>query len=266
MTKPHLIPKACEIINIFNSAENIKTFVLKLENLGSVPGQFVNLWIPEVNEKPFSIARDTGKELWLTISQVGEFTKKLFQMKKGDRLGVRGPFGKGFSVEKNKNILLVGGGFGTAPLHFLATEHQKQGSRVKMLIGARTSGHLVFEKECAESDIPVFVSTDDGSRGHHGFITEVLQQKLFEEKIDLVQCCGPELMMKRVAEIARDAGVASEVSVERYMKCGFGVCGQCVMNGKRMCIDGPVVSGEFALAQSEFGVFHRGAEGQKIAL
>ena len=262
--KPYLMPKACNIIDVFNSAKGIKTFILDIKNLSSKPGQFITLWIPEVDEKPFSIARDTGDELWLTIAKVGEFTEKLFSMKKGDKLGIRGPFGKGFKIESNKNIILVGGGFGTAPLHFLATEHQKKSSKVQMLIGSRSAENLVFEKECSESNIPTFVSTDDGTKGHKGFITEVLEEKLKKEKIDLVQCCGPELMMKRVAEICRDADVNSEVSVERYMKCGFGVCGQCVMNGKRMCIDGPVVSGVFALSQSEFGKFYRGSEGQKI--
>ncbi|MCT4592082.1 MAG: dihydroorotate dehydrogenase electron transfer subunit [Candidatus Gracilibacteria bacterium] len=257
------MPKTAEVLDIKDSAKGIKTFVLKIENLGSFPGQFVNLWIGGLDEKPFSIAKDTGSELHLTIAQVGEFTKALFQMKKGDKVGIRGPFGRSFSICENKNIVLVGGGFGTAPLHFLAEEHIKKGSRVKMLIGARSADLVVFEDECRASGIETLISTNDGSKGTQGFITQVLEQVIQDEKVDMIQTCGPELMMKAIAEMAQKKNIACELSVERYMKCGFGVCGQCVLNGKRMCIDGPTVTAEFALNQKEFGVFTRDAEGRR---
>ncbi len=261
---PYLLPKTCKILKISDTARDVKTFVLECEDFGSLPGQFVNLWLPGVDEKPFSIAKDNGKELWLAISKVGPFTEKVFELKEGDSVGIRGPFGKGFSVLKNKKVALVAGGFGAAPLHFLGEEHQKNACDVHALIGARCDDLIVFNKECEESGFNTCIATDDGSCGEKGFVTNILENLLKKEKIDMIQTCGPELMMKKVAEIAKANNVSCEVSVERYMKCGFGVCGQCVLNGKRMCTDGPVVSGDFILSQSDFGSFKRGPEGQKI--
>ncbi len=105
--------------------------------------------------------------------------------------------------------------------------------------------------------------TDRG--GIKGFTTYVLEDLLSKEKIDLVQTCGPEKMMCAIAKMCVQKKIPCEVSIERYMKCGFGICGQCVTeSGEKMCQVGPVVSAEKALSYSDFGVFHRGSEGQKI--
>lgn len=261
---PHLMPKTCRIKKIFDTARDTKTFILDIKDFGSRPGQFANFWLAGIDEKPFSIAKDTGEEVWITICKVGPFTEKVFELKEGDLVGLRGPFGKGFTFLENKNVVFVAGGFGAAPLHFLGEEQKKRGCNVHALIGARSNDLLVFKNECEESGFNTLVSTNDGTCGKEGFITDILEELLQKEDIDMIQCCGPEMMMKRVAEIAKEYVIPCEISVERYMKCGFGICGQCVLNGKRMCIDGPVVNAEFALAQPDFGVFKRGSEGQKI--
>lgn len=263
---PHLMPKTGVIREILPAAEGIKTFVIAIEGFLALPGQFVNLWLPDIDEKPFSVAYADEKEIHLTIARLGEFTTRVFALQPGDRVGLRGPFGTAFKMTQNGNIALVGGGFGTAPLHFLGEQHKKNGNKVIMLIGARTADLLIYEKKCAASGFRVMTATEDGTKGHKGRITEVLATLLQTEKIDLVQTCGPERMMKAVAELALSHNVDCEVSVERYMKCGFGVCGQCVLNGKCMCVEGPVVAGAFALAQSEFGTMRRGSEGQKVGI
>jgi dihydroorotate dehydrogenase electron transfer subunit len=256
-------PRAFVIDRMWEEAENIRTFVFK-GTLHSKPGQFCMLWIPECDEKPFSIARDYDGEIWLTICKVGKATTQLFEMKEGDRVGLRGAFGHGFSTVSNKKVVLIGGGYGTAPLHFTGKCHQEAGSDVTMVIGARSKNLLIWEKESQDSGFRTLVATNDGSAGIEGFTTHILEKLLSEEKIDLVQTCGPEKMMKAIAEMCIANKVACEISVERYMKCGFGICGQCVVEtGEKMCQTGPVVTAKKAMTFSDFGVFHRGAEGQR---
>lgn len=105
----------------------------------------------------------------------------------------------------------------------------------------------------------VLISTDDGSCGEKCFATDLLEKVLTEKKIDFVFSCGPELMMKRVAEICRDAKIPCELSLERFMKCGIGVCGSCAMDDSGFCVcsDGPIIAGEKALKMVEFGKYRR---------
>jgi len=257
-------PQAFEIADAWEEAKDIRTFVFK-GTLNAQPGQFCMLWVPGYDEKPFSMARDSGGEIWLTICKVGAMTTQLFTYKKGDKVGIRGPFGHGFSTVKKKRVVLVGGGYGTAPLHFTGTRHKEEGSEVTMIIGARSADLLIWEKFCKKSGFCTLIATNDGSRGIKGFTTHVLEDLMAKEKIDLVQTCGPEKMMKAIAEMCMKKGISCEVSIERYMKCGFGVCGQCVTeSGEKMCQVGPVVSAEKALSYPDFGLYHRGSEGQKI--
>jgi len=257
-------PRIFEIADFWEEAENIRTFVFK-GTLNSKPGQFCMLWIPGVDEKPFSIARDYDGEIWLTICKVGPATEKLFEYKKGDKIGLRGAYGHPFSVENKKKVVLVGGGYGTAPLHFTATEHSNNGCDVTMIIGSRSENLLIWTDKCEESGFRTLVATNDGSRGVKGFTTHILEDLLKSEKIDLVQTCGPEKMMKAIAEMCLEKNIPCEVSIERYMKCGFGICGQCVTeSGEKMCQTGPCVSAEKALSYPDFGSYHRGPEGQKV--
>ncbi len=265
---PTYTPQAFTIAKKFPSAENVWTFGFE-GTLKSTPGQFVNVWIPGLNEKPFSIARDFENEIWLTVCAVGPFSTALCEKQVGDRVGIRGPYGKGFGFPSGITplVVLVGGGYGMAPLHNAGIMHQKNGATVIAITGARSAKNVLFVEECQKSDFETFVTTDDGTLGQKGFTTDILEEILDERKIDLVQTCGPEKMMKRIAEKCRTKGVLCEVSIERYMKCGFGVCGQCTVDGtgERMCKSGPVVDGNYALENiPEFGVYHRGPEGQKI--
>lgn len=266
------LPTSIAIKDIIPEAEGIKTFVFN-EKLKFKPGQFVMLWLPGIDEKPFGVWNTEEGKLNLTVSAIGTFSNKLHELKVGDKVSIRGPFGKGFTVPKNKKaesgkaerrrIALVGGGFGTAPLLGLAAAAQD--CELNFIIGAR-SGNLLFGKNHAEKlGANVQIATDDGSEGTKGFSTDLLTKLLAEKEIDIVYSCGPEPMLKKVAEICQEKKINCELSLERFMKCGIGVCGSCVMDDVGFCVckDGPVISGEKALKLSEFGKYKRDGVGER---
>jgi dihydroorotate dehydrogenase electron transfer subunit len=258
-------PKILEIEKIVDEAKNFKTFIFKY-NLKSNPGEFVMVWIPEVDEKPFSISFQDNERFGITVYSIGDFTSALFKMKEGDKVGIRGPYGHGFSV-KGSNVVLVGGGCGTAPLGFLADELKKNNTKINFIIGAKSKDYLLFLERMKKSKIKTSVATDDGSLGFNGFTTELLKAYLIENKVDMVYTCGPEIMMKKVVEICNEMDVLCEASLERYMKCGgTGICGSCTLDptGWRVCKDGPVFSNEQLNKVEEFGKYHRSKSGKKV--
>jgi len=261
------LPTTLAIKKIIPEAKGIKTFVFE-SNLKFNPGQFVMLWLPRVDEKPFGVWRAGKKEICITVSAVGNFSRKLHELKVGAKIGIRGAFGQGFTIPKNKKIVLVGGGFGTAPLLELAAVATACGCKINFIIGAR-SASLIFGKNYAEKlGANVFIATNDGSCGEKCLNTELLEKLTSDssQKIDAVFTCGPELMMKRVAEICFESKIPCELSLERFMKCGFGVCGSCAMDNSGWCVcsHGPVISGAEALKFVEFGKYRRDSVGKRV--
>lgn len=258
-------PVALEIKKIVQENATTNTYVFEYP-LGGKPGQFVMLWVPGVDEKPFSIAYDDGKEFWLTICNVGSSTSDLFGLKVGDKVGIRGPFGTSYEFNDGDHLALVAGGYGAAPMYFVAVEAMKKGCKVDFLVGARSEALLLYKERIENFEgVELHISTDDGSIGHKGYITDVLRDLLVKEKIDKVFTCGPELMMRAVAQIAEDGGAVCNMSVEKYMKCGFGVCGQCTIDdtGEAVCVKGPVMPWTYVKKLPEFGKYHRDAQGKK---
>lgn len=246
-----------------NDATNTYVFEYKLE---SRPGQFVMMWIPGVDEKPFSISYDNGEEFWLTVCKVGPATEELFKLKVGDKVGIRGPFGKNYEFKKGEHLALVAGGYGVGPMFFVANEAMRQGCKVEFIIGARTKNLLLFtHKILGLKDVNLHVSTDDGSMGVKGYNTQILEEILAKNKIKHVFACGPERMEKRVGEISEKYKVDCQMAVEKYMKCGFGVCGQCAVDdtGECVCKKGTVMNWSYLKKLSEFGMYHRDAQGKK---
>ncbi len=258
--RPLMLP----IEKITDEAEGIKSFWFS-HDLKSKPGQFLMLWIPEAGQKPFGVSYQTKGMFAVTVRDVGDFTHRMFSMKPGDRIGVQGPYGNGFSG-KGKRVALVGGGYGTAPIAFLADEMSKSGKTVFLITGAVTEKYILYRKRFSKGRVKASYSTDDGSFGAKGFCTDCLSGMIKAEKIDMIYCCGPEVMMKKVLGIARDAKVPAELSLERYMKCGFGVCGSCVLEGTgwRVCKDGPVFTSEQMSKVRDFGSAKRDATGKKV--
>lgn len=261
-------PKIATLRSIKTEAKNVLSFTFDYAGLNSQPGQFLMLWLPGVDQKPFSIAADDGKSFTVAVFKIKDFTEALFKLKPGAMVGVTGPFGQPFTWRKKQRVIAVGGGYGSAPLAYLIRSAKKMGCAAELLIGARQQDLLLYPNAFPKE---TYISTDDGSLGHPGYVTEVLRQRLerlsvTQRKNTTVYVCGPELMEYNAAKIAEEYKVASQISIERYMKCGFGVCGQCCVDdtGEPMCQVGPVISGERALKLKEFGKYHRDKSGQMI--
>ncbi|MCX8147087.1 MAG: dihydroorotate dehydrogenase electron transfer subunit [Candidatus Woesearchaeota archaeon] len=262
-------PVMMKIEKVVDEAKDTKTFVFN-GCLNATPGQFVNIWIPGLDEKPYSISFQQNGRFAITCFAVGPFSRKLNTMKPGDYVGIRGPYGKGFTLKRG-NVALIGGGCGTAPLAFLADELAKIGSNVDFIIGARTKELLLYEKRFsnyAGGRVRMHIATDDGSRGFKGFSTGLFEKLLNEKRIDFVYICGPEMMMKKAIDICDKYNKNCEISIERYMKCGIGICGSCCIDnlGIRICTEGPVFDKEIVKKMFEFAKYKRDASGRKFAL
>lgn len=263
-------PIGLSIKKIIRENDAVNTYVFDYP-LGSRPGQFVMLWIPGVDEKPFSVAYDDGKEFWLTICKVGPATEELFRLGVGDRVGIRGPFGTHYEYEDGDYIATVAGGYGAAPMYNVACEAVGRGCKVEFIVGARNKELLLYVDRVRKMEgVNLHISTDDGSEGFKGFTTQVLEKAISEaetsdSKINQVFTCGPEIMEKFVGEIAEKGGVDAQISAEKYMKCGFGVCGQCCIDdtGEPVCKKGPVMRWNYLKKLPEFGAYHRDAQGKK---
>ncbi len=257
-------PLVLPIAKIDQETDNVRTFTFE-HSYNSRPGQFVMVWVPGVDQKPFSIANDKDGQFQLTVFELGDATQAMFKMKVGDKLGISGPYGSAYRYKKGSHVITIGGGYGAAPLAFLAENAIADGCTVDFIVGARSQGHLIFEERAAKAGANVIVATDDGSKGYKGYVTdslvEVLEQRKKDGQLEETKLftCGPEVMQYKVAKSGEDFGVPSEVSVERYMKCGFGICGNCTIDdtGQTTCLQGPVIQGSAALQLTEFGKYHR---------
>lgn len=250
------------IADIITETDSIKTFVFK-SKLGAKPGQFVMLTDFCGGEKPFSLSECTEGQFALTIKKIGDFTTRIFEKRVGDYLSIRGPFGSSFFVSEGK-MLLVGGGYGTPPLYFLACELLKKGAEIVVVNGAQTKDDLVFCDKFRKLDMSYENITQAGCLGRSGTSVDLAKQKLDRYKFDFVYAAGPEMMMKALLPLLK--GVKYQFLLERYMKCAIGICGSCAMDplGIRVCAEGPVLGAEYIEKLSEFGNYHRDAAGRKI--
>jgi len=242
-------------------AENRKQETENSEPKTPYPGQFIMVWLPGIGEKPFSLSGNAP--LAITVAGVGEFSKKLISLKKGNCVYYRGPFGKGF-VLKGRNILLIGGGYGAAPLRFLAKMALAKKANVTMIVGARNKSLLQKTKV---KGAELLVATGDGSEGAKGFATDVMAALLRTgKKFDCAYACGPEIMMKKIAETCKKNKIQGQFLLERIFKCGIGVCGQCAIDDKLVCADGPKFERDEVLALKEFCKCQYDATGKKVEL
>lgn len=262
MTKVEM-PITVPIRKVIDEAKGIKSLILP-HRLEAKPGQFAMIWLPGVDAKPIGVSYQDEESFGITVSAIGEWSEKVCEMKEGELLGVMGPYGNHFILE-GRNVVMVGGGYGAASLMLLAEKAIKKKVKVTMIIGARSKDYLIYGNRVRKMRLRTIFATDDGSFGEKKLAPDVLETILKEEKIDKVFAVGPELMEKKVAEICKEKKVRCEISIERYMKCGFGVCGACCVDdqGKRVCVEGTVFSGEEALGMSEFGKYHRDGSATK---
>ena len=244
------LPQATRILEIRDENYRTKTFVLdaKLEN--AYPGQFAMLWLPRFDEKPFSLV--DADPVTVMVTAVGPFSELLHDKQPGEPIWVRGPFGNGYHVApEHRRIALVGGGYGVAPLHWLARMQVPVAEEIHTIIGARTAADILFAdhfETLAETASPsptkpqhLTLTTEDGTRGHHGRVTDALKPLLSDGQIDAIFACGPHGMLAALEQLGQRHGVPCQLSWEAYMRCGIGVCGACEHEGKVLCLDGPVL-------------------------
>lgn len=249
------LPQIVRIKEIVKENNDMKTFFLD-GKINYEPGQFVMLWIPGVDEKPFSLSYDDS--IGITIEKKGKFTEKLFGMKTGDKIGIRGPYGNGFKI-KNKAVV-VAGGCGYAPLATLI----KRLNKPTVIFGCRTKSRVIFKDRFKKLNPKI--CTDDGSLGFKGFTSDLLKKVLEKKKFKVVYTCGPEIMMKKIFDICEENKIELQASLERFMKCGFGICGSCACNGMLVCKDGPVFDSKQLRKMSDFGNFARLKSGKKVTI
>jgi len=255
------IPHITSIASSSIEAIDIKTITFRFAGCVA-PGQFFMIWVPGIDEIPMSVSSFTKETKAITFRNVGDATHALYHLRKGDKIGIRGPYGNGFTL-KGKRLLFVGGGTGIAMLAPAIEEACKKKLETTVIIGAKTQNQLFFEKRIRRCGATVLVSTDDGSTGYKGYASALAKNALKEEHIDAVYTCGPEPMMKTLLSYCKT--IPFQASLERYMKCAIGLCGQCCIGkGLRVCLEGPIFDGATLRTIKDFGSYRRDAAGRKI--
>lgn len=267
MQRDHNHPTICQVLDVIDESPTVRTIVFSDDVMSSVlPGQFAMVWIPGINELPMSvmITKEKGKAAF-TVRKHGPASTGLYNKKIGDLIGVRGPYGNSFNIKEGR-IALVGGGTGLVPLMRLLTKIKKTDD-VTVFIGAKTKDEVFFEDLANEllgnNTHKVIVTTEDGSYGEKGFVTETFEKFSKNSKFDAVYTCGPELMMYKTVQIANSFGFFVQASLERMMKCGVGICGSCCVGKDLVCRDGTIFDGKYLLENLEFGSIFRNKAGIK---
>lgn len=237
-------------------AEGIYVMRLDAPTLAAAarPAHFVNVQtdagLSPFLRRPLSILNTDPAAGWIEIyyDVIGPGTARLEANLPGDELDLIGPLGLPFHPETD-HTLLVGGGVGIVPLAFLAWNRSDLRHQMTLLMGAASDDRMPTMSRIVPGDLQTILATDDGSTGHHGYVTDLIKDHLRPETVILT--CGPQGMMARVAEIAAEADVSCYASLENHMACGFGACVGCVVEHKnperddlryrRVCIEGPVM-------------------------
>ena len=247
-----------KIESIIEHSPEIRSIQVRNQKIARAyrPGMFIMLWIPNVDFFPMSISKIEGNMLEITVERVGEGTRKLFELKKGDSIGIRGPYGNSFNYEDANSILIVGGGMGIVGLTSLIGPLKKNKKNVFLTIGAKDKTSLIFHEQLIDLIPNAMCSSEDGSIGKKCLVTDTIEDILNKEKIDLIITCGPEPMMKRVFDIAESYNIEVQASLERKMKCGVGLCGSCCIGDDSnisVCKEGPIFNSKQLKEFPQFG-------------
>lgn len=256
------------VIRVSSVGEGVKSIILSVEDLPRIsPGQFVMAWIPGFEEIPLSPSFQEGRILRLTVAAVGSTSQEFHKLKVRDRVLVRGPYGRGFTLTYKKP-LIIGGGYGIAPLLYTAYKYVKNSVKPEVVIGGKTRNHLYHLSELENLGLKVYPYTEDGSFGFKGVATDYLVEAELS-KYDAILACGPEKMMYNIYRVLEEKNVLElfnvEFSLERIIKCGVGICGSCSIGGYLVCRDGPVFKIE-ELKGTEFGYWMRGWSGERVEI
>ena len=254
------LPVPAPIAKVVRETSDVFTLSFDLAARGGfafLPGQFNMLYVHGVGEVPISIAGDPGEpeRLVHTVRAVGTVTRAMERLRRGDELGVRGPYGSAWPLERARggDVVFVAGGLGLAPLRpaiLHALEHRDDYDRVVVLYGARTPEDMLFRRELerwrGRFDTTVRATVDRASRqwrGPVGVVPRLIEDEDFDPETTTAMVCGPEVMMRFAARALVARGVPKErihLSMERSMKCGVALCGHCQWGPGFVCKDGPV--------------------------
>ncbi|MEM2849194.1 MAG: dihydroorotate dehydrogenase electron transfer subunit [Candidatus Bathyarchaeia archaeon] len=246
----------------------VKTFLFRDKLCSKAkPGQFLMVWIVGVDEIPLSISR-IGDLCGVTVAKVGEATEAMHRLKVGDRFYIRGPYGNGFK-EVGGYVAVVAGGIGLATLLPLIERLGTSSCKIDAFIGFRSRSNAFWVDTLTRTiNGKLTISTDDGSLGVEGLISEVFKGYVenFKPQYDTVYTCGPPAMIRQVFQECKKMNYKVQASLEAYMKCGIGMCGSCCLGPYRVCSDGPVFSNNQLAKISELGIYKRGPDGLKIPI
>jgi NAD(P)H-flavin reductase len=256
-------PITAEILEVVTETPTIKTFVVEpKEDIGFKAGEFMEVTVPGLGEAPFtpSSSPSVKEKIDFTIMKVGKVTDAIHDMKSGDMVGLRGPFGKGYPLDawKGKEILIVGGGVGGAPLRalFLAlVERLDDFKKILYCYGARTPQDLVYKNQILDEwqkidpkKVEIRVTVDEGDatwKGNVGVVTTVVKDLGLDLSNSIAVVCGPPIMMKFATFKCVELGYPDKalyLSMEKNMSCGIGKCGHCMLGQYMVCKDGPVLT------------------------
>jgi NAD(P)H-flavin reductase len=251
-------PVEAEVVEVIAETPTIKTLrVRPKEPMDFKTGQFMELTVPGLGEAPFTPSSNPSKpeELSFTIMKVGRVTSAIHELRPGNAVGLRGPFGSGYPIEAfaGKEVLVVGGGCGFAPLRSLMYEFFNQSGRLKKLAfrgGCKSPADFLYRKEieswAERGDLDVLLTVDraDGDwRGNVGVVTTILESAGIDSGEGIAVVCGPPVMMKYATGKLGELGFAEDriyLSMEKNMSCGLGKCGHCRIGTFYACRDGPV--------------------------
>ncbi|MBD3264684.1 MAG: oxidoreductase [Candidatus Omnitrophica bacterium] len=251
-------PIRAEVKEAVTETPTIKTIRFRPdEEIGFKTGQFIELTIPGVGEAPFtpSSRPSVREEMEVTVMRVGKVTEEIHKLQKGDIIGVRGPLGKGYPIEsfKDKEILVVGGGCGFAPLRSLMYEFFDKSGQFRKLFfrgGCKTPGELLYREEIEgwakrdDLDLDLTVDKADSQwKGNIGVVTNILDSVDMNYADGIAVVCGPPIAMKFATKKLLEMGFKDEniyLSMEKNMSCGIGKCGHCRIGTYYACQDGPV--------------------------
>jgi len=258
-------PVQIDQVTIENEERDLKTFKLVFldpeheKAFDYIPGQFAELSVLGKGECPIGIASSPTEEGYLlfTVKKTGVVTGELHNLTEGRVIGVRGPLGKSYPLDrmKGKNVVIVGGGFAFTTLRALTTYMINDGNRndygeITIIYGARSPGELLYKDELKEwearDDLKTIITVDKGDtdwKGREGFVPTVLEEVAPSSKDALMVVCGPPIMIKFTLPVIETLGFApgdTILSLEMRMKCGIGKCGRCNIGSKYVCKDGPV--------------------------
>lgn len=267
------------VSEVVPEAKNLATIKVEPKDIARFkalrPGQFVMVWVPGVDEVPMSVSFLGGSpfSLGMTVQDIGEATHALCDLKKGSLLGIRGPYGKGFKFPRSTGdwtIIGVSGGVGAASTVLAMEEASRRGFHTLNLVGARDRDTLLYRGRWERIGDVMYI-TDDGSSGRTGFVTELLKEVIIPLGNDarqrtMVLTCGPEPMLIGVRDLLKGSGIGCQFSLERFMKCGIGLCDSCSVSGHRVCQDGPVFKLSEVQKMEELGNYHRDRSGRKVSL